>query len=73
VLIHKHEKNAADIQTQIEVLEEMSQAEDRPLGEGKGTIGSCAATGERGRAERVQRKHYLFERCFACKAVTAEE
>ena len=24
----KHEKNAADIQTQIEVLEEMSQAED---------------------------------------------
>src|SRR6267378_1298141 len=44
-----------------------------PIGRRKGNDWKLRCDGREGRAERVQRKHYLFERCFACKAVTAEE
>jgi len=43
----KHEKNAADIQTQIEVLEEMSQAKT-PIGRRKGNDWKLALRRARG-------------------------
>jgi flagellar motility protein MotE (MotC chaperone) len=55
----KHEKNAADIQAQIEALEERSRAE--------------IAHWEKEKAPLEAALRRALEMCFACKAVTAEE
>jgi len=58
----KHEKNAADIQAQIEALEERSRAEIAHWEKEKARVGSSVATGAR--RVRMQRK-LSFLKCVS--------
>jgi flagellar motility protein MotE (MotC chaperone) len=67
----KHEKNAADIQAQIEALEERSRAEIAHWEKEKARLEAALRRAREGGENAAET--LLFEMCFACKAVTAEE